>query len=131
MRIRWLSLLMVMEIHDQAVREGGGHPGVHRIELLESAVNRPRFKHYYAAERRVPALAAAYAYGIAKDHPFLDGNKRTAWLASRAFLARNGFSFDAVDDDIVETMVRLASGAIDEEGLTSWFARLSLHVPRL
>ena len=89
MRIRWLSGAMVLAIHDDAVRMGGGTIGTHSAPLLDSALNRPRFKHRYDRVREITRLAAAYAYGVIKDHPFVDGNKRTGWLTARAFVDRN------------------------------------------
>jgi death on curing protein len=122
---RWLDLEIALAIHDRQLAEHGGGSGVRDSGMLESALARPINAWAYGADD--PAmLAAAYAFGIARNHPFVDGNKRTAWVAARLFLAVNGreLRFDAAD--AVRTMLALAAGEMSEEELTDWFrARLT------
>lgn len=117
---RWLSIRSVLAIHAEQLAEHGGGTGVRDRALLESALARPLNLAAYGAPDAA-ALAAAYAYGIARNHPFVDGNKRTAFVASVTFLLRNGFELDATEPDAVLTFVALASGKLTEEALASWF----------
>ena len=111
---------MVDAIHADQLREHGGLPGVRDENALESALNRPRQKWAYATDVDVAALAAAYAFGIVRNHPYRDGNKRIGFLAMATFLALNGSALDVSDEEIVTQVVRLASGSLSEEQLTAW-----------
>jgi len=88
---------------------------------LESALNRPKHSLHYGKYVDIPSLAAVYAYGITKNHPFIDGNKRTGFITSLNFLVLNNFDFDASNSDVVETILKLANNEIDEEMLVNWF----------
>ena len=108
-----------MDIHAEQLAEHGGRPGLRDPGLLEAALTRPEMKAHYG-EASVAVLAAAYAYGIARNHPFFDGNKRTAFVALELFLAKNGFVLTASDEDAVVTFLKLASGDLTEEALALW-----------
>ena len=122
---KWLTKRMVLAIHDEAVEMFGGTAGIRDDGLLESALSRPRNRHAYEAETTLFDLAASLCFGICKNHPFLDGNKRTALLSARAFLFLNGHSFEPTEVDEVENLVAVAAGEIDEAGLARWFGAFS------
>ena len=122
---KWLTKRMVLAIHDEAVEMFGGTAGLRDEGLLESALSRPQNRHGYESEATLFDLAASLCHGICKNHPFLDGNKRTALLSARAFLFLNGHVFEPREVDEVENMVAVASGAMDEAGLAEWFKQFS------
>jgi death-on-curing protein len=122
---RWLSLRSVLAIHAEQVSEHGGAAGVRDMALLESALARPMNLAAYG-DPDPAALAAACAYRIARNHPFVDGNKRTAFVTAVTFLLRNGFDIDATEPDAALTFVALAGGKLTEEALTAWFHRSRL-----
>lgn len=119
-KIRWLTKAMVVAIHDEAIFEFGGLAGVRDEGLLESALHRPRNKLAYQPDLNIFALAASLCFGITSNHPFFDGNKRTALLATRAFIFINGYDFEPMEHDEVITMIDLAAKRIDELALESW-----------
>jgi death-on-curing protein len=88
--------------------------------LLDSALARPQNTHAYNPDSTIPKLAAACAYGLAKNHLFVDGNKRVAFLAIGLFLAINGYRLKAGQVDAIKTMMAVASGELDEQGLSAW-----------
>ena len=119
-RWRWVREDVVYAIHDRQLAEHGGPEGVRDAGALESALARPR--NLAAYERPdAAALAAAYAYGLACHHPFADGNKRTAWVVARVFLAINGYRFDFDPPGAVQTIEALAAGTLSESELATWF----------
>ena len=115
---------VVLFLHDQALREYGGIQGIKSEDLLHSALGRPPNKLAYADDLDLFDLAAAYAYGLASNHPFNDGNKRTAWSSGVLLLKINGLEIKVMARDAVEQMVRLASGNIDETGFALWLRQL-------
>lgn len=117
---RWVSREGALAAHREQLAEHGGGDGVRDMGLFESAMDRPRNLAAYG-EPDAAALAAAYAFGIARNHPFVDGNKRTAAVVSEGFLSKNGCFLDASDADIVETFLALASGDFSEDELSAWF----------
>ena len=119
---RWVAVDVIYAIHERQLAEHGGLDGVRDGNAVESALARPQNLAAYS-EPDGAALAASYAFGIARNHGFADGNKRTAWVIARLFLADNGFSlrFDALD--AIRTMMDVAAGAISEEQLAEWFRR--------
>jgi death-on-curing protein len=117
---RWLSLTVVLAIHSDQIREHGGSLGVRDKGLLESALARPRNLVNYQPQSDVLALAASYGFGIAKNHPFIDGNKRVAFQVMYTFLGLNGFTISATEPEAVEVMLALASGAIGESEVEVW-----------
>lgn len=116
----WLDARDTLAIHDRQIAEHGGITGVRDASLLESALARPVNQWHYGLDDPA-ALAAAYAFGIARNHPFADGNKRTAWVAARLFLALNGHILKFAQQDAIETVLALAAGALSEEELADWF----------
>jgi death-on-curing protein len=123
----WLDLEVVLAIHDEQLAEHGGHMGVRDRGLLESALARPRNQHAYG-EKSLPRLAAGYAFGISRNHPFLDGNKRTGLVASELFLALNGIALTATDAECVAQFLALAAGDLTEDQLGDWIAAHSKSV---
>lgn len=116
---RWLTIDVVLAIHDEQLAEHGGRAGIRDLALLESALARPQNRAVYAAASAVD-LAAAYAFGIVRDHPFVDGNKRVAFLSAALFLLDHGYEITATDEAIVTVMLSLADGAVDESAFASW-----------
>lgn len=115
----WLSVELVTAIHEEQLRAYGGPAGIRDKGMLESALARAPNKWAYG-EHDMAALAAAYAYGIAKNHPFVDGNQRAALLSLVTFLGLNDVDFVASEAEAVVMILGLASGDIAEEGLTRW-----------
>lgn len=125
--IQFLSVEDVLILHRIAIEDQGGDPALRDQGLLESALAMP--KHRFGGEYAHPAIpdmAAAYAFHICKNHPFIDGNKRAAFAAMVAFLAENGWSLDADVDEAERTILGLAAGRIDKEALTEWL-RVNSH----
>jgi death on curing protein len=116
----WVTLDVAMAAHAEQIAEHGGAEGVRDKTLLESAMARPQNLAAYGAPHAV-ALAASYAYGIARNHPFVDGNKRTAAVVSETFLVLNGYELTASDAELVVAFVDLAAGELSEEELNAWF----------
>ena len=117
---RWLTRRVIDVIHDGQLREHGGRTGVRDDGMIESALARPRHKWTYAKSPDLPALAAAYAFGLARNHGYVDGNKRTAFMALYVFLGMNGHEVEAEEPDVVATMEGVASGRITESQLGHW-----------
>lgn len=115
----WIDPRAIVAIHDEQLAEHGGGAGVRDAGLLESALARPVNLALYE-KPDAAALAAYYAVGLAKNHPFVDGNKRTAFVALELFLALNGFRLLANDVECVTTMLGVAAGDIDEAALADW-----------
>lgn len=122
---RWLSRVVVDAIHNDQLREHGGLPGIRDEHVLECALARPQHKWQYASRPDMPMLAAAYAYGLVKDLPYRDGNKRVGFLAMVTFLGVNGHDFSATDADVVAEILGLASGTVSEDALADWIRRRS------
>jgi death-on-curing protein len=115
----WVDARDALAIHDAQLAEHGGASGARDQGLLESALARPQNLAAYA-EPDAAALAASYAFGIARNHPFVDGNKRTALVVLEFFLALNGQTLTADDVDCVVTMLALADGTLSEKELAGW-----------
>ena len=111
-----MSKAVVLAVHDAQIAEHGGGHGLRDEGLLEAALDRPRNLFHYG-EPDMAALAAAYAYGLAKNHPFVDGNKRTSFVACELFLAINGHELTMDDTEAVTTWLALAAGELEEEEL--------------
>lgn len=122
----WISKSEVLFIHDQQIAQQGGPPGLRDDTLLESALARPHNLLAYGDPDLVQ-LAAAYAWGLARNHAFVDGNKRTSFLVCLTFLALNGLIVTADEDSKIRTWLALAEGSLDETGLAAW---LRTHVTR-
>lgn len=117
---RWVPRLVLEAVHLDQLREHGGRPGLRDEHALEAALARPRQKWSYDPAIDLAALAAAYAFGIARNHPFIDGNKRIAFIAMVVFLGLNGEELQASEHEIVQAMVALAAGSLDEADLADW-----------
>ena len=117
---RWVALEVVYAVHDRQLSEHGGGQGVRDQGAIESALARPQNLAAYG-EPDIAALAAAYAFGPARNHGFVDGNKRTAWVIARLFLADNGVRLTYDKADAVRTVEGLAAGRTDEDSLAAWF----------
>jgi death on curing protein len=115
----WLDREVMLAVHDEQLAEHGGIVGVRDMGLFESALSRPQNVAAYG-EATVAALAASYGYGIARNHPFLDGNKRTAFVAVELFLVLNGYRLTADDAQCVLTMLDVAAGQISEAAFAQW-----------
>lgn len=121
----WLEARVALAIHDRQLAENGGPAGLRDAGGLESALSRP-YNQWHYGEDDLSALAAAYAYGVARNHPFTDGNKRTAWVLARAFLALNGVELVYRQEQAAATVQSLAAGDLTEEELADWFRH---HLP--
>ena len=118
---RWIEDQSVLDIHRLQLEVHGGMAGVRDPGMLSSALHRPRNLWAYARESAdLAALAAAYAAGISRNHPFLDGNKRTAAVVCETFLEVNGHELTATNDDWYGVMIALASGQLEEGDLAAW-----------
>jgi death on curing protein len=114
---RWLTREAIEIIHREQLQEHGGLPGIKDESALESALARPINKAAYG-EDDLHVVAAAYLYGFVKNHPFSDGNKRTGYLAAFTFLYINGWLIEAEQEDVIEFVLEVAAGEIDEDGAT-------------
>jgi death-on-curing protein len=115
----WIDRAVLLAVHDEQLLEHGGATGTRDIGLFESAIARPRqLAHYETPD--AADLGAAYAFGIARNHPFVDGNKRTAFVAAELFLALNGLDRNAEDGACVVTMLAVAAGQMDEATFARW-----------
>ncbi len=116
----WVATDVALAAHREQLAEHGGGEGVRDERLLDSAIARaPNLAAY--GEPDAAALAATYAFGIARNHPFVDGNKRTAAVVSETFLVLNGYALNATDAEVVVAFLALASGDLSEEELSDWF----------
>ena len=115
----WLTRQIIVAIHDEQLAIHGGASGLRDEGMLESALDRPRNKWAYE-NAELPELAAAYAFAIARNHPFVDGNKRTSLLALYTFLGLNGIDFIVPEAEAAAIILALAAGEVSEESLTRW-----------
>lgn len=116
----WVTKQVALAAHAEQIAEHGGGEGVRDVNLLESAMMRPQDLVGYGIPDAAE-LAAAYAFGIARNHPFVDGNKRTAVVVSETFLAVNGYGLNVTDAELVVVFLALAAGELPEDELASWF----------
>ena len=121
MTIEWIDPNSVFAMHHRQIAEHGGTDGLRDEGLLLSALASPANLHAYGEDVDLAALAASYAFGIAKNHPFLDGNKRTALVVAVTFLNLNGSDFDAPEEETYVTFLKLAEGTLSEDELATWF----------
>jgi death-on-curing protein len=115
----WLEIALIVAMHDEQLAIHGGLAGLRDAAMLESALDWPRNKWAYESAK-LPELAAAYGYGIAKNHPFVDGNKRMSLLAIYTFLGINGIDFVVAEADAAAMIFALAAGEVSEESLARW-----------
>ena len=121
----WLTRVVIDAIHNDQLREHGGLPGIRDENVLESALARAKQKWHYADNTDVPMLAAAYAFGLVKNHPYRDGNKRIGFLAMVTFLGMSNYELEATDAEVVAEIVALANGSVSEESLAEWIRQHS------
>lgn len=117
---RWLLIDRVLAIHSRQIAEHGGDDGVRDLGLLEPAMARPLNIETYEPDADIARLAASYAFGIVKNHPFIDGNKRTGYVVMELFLIKNGFKLTASPADKYLTILQLAEGSLTEDELAAW-----------
>lgn len=117
----WIDKPETLFAHSRQLAEHGGSDGIRDDGLLESALDKPRNVFAYEPGCDLPRLAASYAYGIARNHPFIDGNKRTALVVSEGFLRINGWKIVSSPEEKYFTFLHLADGSLSEEALAQWF----------
>ena len=117
---RWLTPFIIERVHDEQIREHGGEYGVRDDSLLRSALDRPKNTFAYDETADLIDLAADYTFGISRNHPFVDGNKRTAFLAAFIFLELNGLTIEAQETDVVALITALSAGDIDRDDYARW-----------
>jgi death-on-curing protein len=117
----WVSKKAVLALHNEQLAEHGGSDGIRDETLLDSALAKPKNVYAYSESADLFRLAASHAYGIARNHAFVDGNKRTALVISILFLNRNGWDIEAPKADEYLTFLHLADGSLGEEELAAWF----------
>jgi death-on-curing protein len=125
---RWINELTIILLHAEGLAEFGGREGMRDEGLLQSALARPQNLFAYKEAPGIAELAASYATGIARNHPFLDGNKRAAFLSIGLFLEKNGFELKADKVEATQMIFRLAAGELREDELADWIAR---HMEKL
>jgi death-on-curing protein len=118
---RWLSVELIKDMHAEQLALFGGPPGLRDQGALESALGRPINRWHYGSQD-LAGLAAAYAFGLARNHAFVDGNKRIAFAAMMVFLRLNGIRFAPPPPEATAIMIALAAGEIVEDGLARWIA---------
>lgn len=123
----WVEEAVVIAIHRRQLAEHGGSDGIRDRGLLESALFRPKNQHAYG-DPSIFDLAAAYGYGIAKNHPFIDGNKRTSYVVMRTFLKLNGYDIQASTAEKYQVWIQLADSKIDEADLAKWIEDKSVKI---
>jgi death-on-curing protein len=123
MEIKWLKESVVLAIHKRQIAEHGGEDGVRDLGLLSSALARPHNISLYEPESDIAKLASGYAYGICKNHPFIDGNKRTAFVATYIFLELNGYHLKTTLEDEYFTFLKLAEGSLSEKEFIEWIRK--------
>lgn len=116
----WVEKSTLLLLVNDSLSEHGGAPGLRDEGLLASALARPINRHGYEGETNIASLAACYGFGIAKNHPFIDGNKRAALIALGLFLKLNGFNLRAPQIDTFQTILKLAAGSLEEVELADW-----------
>jgi len=116
----WINERDVLALHSRLLALDGGASGVRDQALLQSALARPRQHRAYAHDPDIPVLAAAYTFGIVRNHPFVDGNKRMGFLIGVLFLELNGYRFNATEEDSTQAVIDLAAGLIDEVSFAAW-----------
>jgi death-on-curing protein len=116
----WIETRDVLAIHDRLLALHGGATGLRDPGLLESALARPRQHHAYADSPDIVEMAVLYTAGVIRNHPFVDGNKRTGFVIGVLFLELNGFDFQASEEDATQAVTALAAGSLDEAAYRMW-----------
>jgi death on curing protein len=128
-KLLWIDEHDVLAIHDRLLALHGGASGLRDRGLLQSALARPRQHHAYAKSANVVEMAALYTAGIVRNHPFVDGNKRTGFVIGILFLELHGFDFRASEEDATQAVMALAAGTMDEAGYTAWLRENAKRKP--
>ena len=123
---KWILEQATISIHEMLLAEHGGATGIRDVSLLKSALAKPKHRLTYDPDTTMFELAASYSFGIAKNHPFVDGNKRTSFTIGVLFIEINGFTFHAPETEAVITIERMASGLSNEAELAKWFKSHSI-----
>jgi death on curing protein len=123
---RWISKKGLLMLHEESLAMFGGASGLRDEGLLDSALARPLNTHAYNPDSTLADLAASYGFGLAKNHAFLDGNKRAAFLSIGVFLSINGHKLVADQVDAIQTMLAVAAGELGEKGLAAWIQKNSV-----
>lgn len=123
---RWISKKGLLMLHEESLAMFGGASGLRDEGLLDSALARPLNTHAYNPDSTLADLAASYGFGLAKNHAFLDGNKRAAFLSIGVFLSMNGHKLVADQVDAIQTMLAVAAGELGEKGLAAWIQKNSV-----
>lgn len=123
---RWLSKKALLLLHEESLATFGGTAGLRDEGLLDSALARPRNTYAYTPKSTLASIAASYAFGLAKNHAFVDGNKRAAFLSIGLFLAINGRKLVASPVDAIQIILAVAAGELDETGLSKWIQKNSV-----
>jgi death-on-curing protein len=126
---RWVPRILVEAIQFDQIQSHGGLAGLRDDGALESALARPRNRFAYGKKLDLATLAAAYAFGLARNHPFHDGNKRIAFLTATVFLGLNGYDLEVSDEDVIAHIVALAAGHLKEAKLAAWIRRHMRPMP--
>lgn len=121
----WVLAEVATLVHQMLITEHGGLTGIRDTDLLDSALSRPRQVFSFGEKTTIPVLASCYCYGLARNHPFVDGNKRSALTVSALFLEINGYTLDASEPDAATVIETLAAGKLSEDELSSWFEKSS------
>ena len=121
---QWLTRTVVEALHADQIREHGGQLGLRDAGLLEFALARPRHVWSYDASSDLAAVAAEYGFGLARNHAFLDGNKRFTFVATNVFLILNGYEIDAPEPAVVDTMLRVADGRLSRDKFAIWIRKV-------
>lgn len=122
---RWIRRKALL-LHEESLGTFGGASGMRDEGLLDPALARPRYLYVYRPDCSIAELAAAYAFGIAKNHAFVDGNKRAAFLSTGLFLAINGWRLAAGQVDAIQTVLAVAAGELGESGLAAWIEKCAV-----
>jgi death on curing protein len=120
---RWIDRLALLLLHEETLAEHGGLTGLRDEAALDAALARPQHVHVYEPAADLARLAAAYCFGLVRDHPFNDGNKRAGFLALGLFLSLNGYELQVDQAEAAETILRLAAGRLSESDLAAWIRK--------
>ena len=126
---RWLSRALIEALHADQLREHGGAMGLRDPGLLESALAQPQHVWSYEPDADLAMIAAEYGVGLAKNHAFLDGNKRIAFVATNVFLILNGFEIEALETEVVDAILRIADGRMNRAGFAAWIRAAMMPYP--
>ena len=125
---KWLNKKVAEAIHLDQIKQHGGSLGIRDVGLLESALDKPKNTRHYKPNSTLFEIASSLGVGIAKNHPFIDGNKRTSFLLMYVFLATNGFTIETSENEVVKVMLGVAEGSLKETELAIWLEKNSIPI---